>query len=542
MLSQPFMQHALLAGTAVALAAGLVGYFLVLRAQVFTADALSHVAFTGALAALAAGLDVRVGLFAVTLVVALGMAGLGRRARPDDVVIGGVFAWILGLGVLFLTVYTRSRSGTGDGSASVAVLFGSILGLSGPRALLAAVIAAGICLLLLAIARPLLFASLDEAVAAAAGVPVRLLGFGFLALVAATTAEATQVVGALLILGLVAAPAGAAIQLTDRPWRALGLSAAIAVGSVWLGLALSYAAPVLPPSFAILAVAGLAFAAATATGRWRTARPDGRARRAMKTGGGRRLRWLAVGLAVLATGWVFASPAHRPPLYDGVGFPDEPYRYVNPPPDSRQTEPPTVAQDTRSTSTGRPDLVPASLENGPHAQAYIPGATLGLPAGATEVTARMQPLAPAAPLPTDGTVWGNVYRLTLSSPPGPVSLTPSNDNSTYVDLRAPSADQPPPVVEALVAGSWHRLDTNRDGNDVYGADIIGLGDYALVRLGPTSPGAQPAAIGPGRGTAGAARATAWPTIVILAGMLTVVVAGIVAVRFTRRPGDRGTGG
>src|SRR5204862_2541554 len=88
MFAHPFMQHAFLAGTAVALAAGLVGYFLVLRAQVFTADALSHVAFTGALAAIAARLDAGIGLFAITILVALGMGGLGRRARPDDIVIG----------------------------------------------------------------------------------------------------------------------------------------------------------------------------------------------------------------------------------------------------------------------------------------------------------------------------------------------------------------------------------------------------------------------------------------------------------------------
>src|SRR2546423_2073803 len=108
MLAHPFMQHAFLAGTAVAVAAGLIGYFLVLRAQVFTADALSHVAFTGALAALAAGLDARLGLFAVTVLVALAMGALGQRAPPDDVVIGGGVAWILGLGVVFLTPYTTN--------------------------------------------------------------------------------------------------------------------------------------------------------------------------------------------------------------------------------------------------------------------------------------------------------------------------------------------------------------------------------------------------------------------------------------------------
>jgi len=271
MLTHAFMQHALLAGTAVALAAGLVGYFLVLRAQVFTADALSHVAFTGALGSLAAGLDVRLGLFAVTVLVALGMGTLGRRARLDDVVVGGVFAWILGLGVLFLSLYTSTRS-AGNGNGGVAVLFGSILGLSLSRAVASAVVGLVICAAILAMARPLLFASLDENVAAARGVPVRLLGFGFLALVGATAAEATQVVGALLILGLLAAPAGAASRLTTRPLRALGLSAVIAVGSVWLGLAASYVIPQLTPSFAILAVATATYLAAVAATRSGAAR------------------------------------------------------------------------------------------------------------------------------------------------------------------------------------------------------------------------------------------------------------------------------
>ena len=259
LFSHPFLGHAFLAGTAVALACGLVGYFLVLRAQVFTADALSHVAFTGALAALAAGLDPRVGVFALTVLVALAMGALGRRGRPDDVVIGGVFAWLLGLGVFFLSLYTTSRSGSGNGAASVSVLFGSIFGLSAARALTSALIALVISAVLVLIARPLLFASLDENVAAARGVPVRLLGFAFLALVGGTAAEASQVVGALLILGLLAAPAGAANRLTTRPLRALALSAAIAVGSMWIGLTVSYLADRIPPSFAILAAATLAY-------------------------------------------------------------------------------------------------------------------------------------------------------------------------------------------------------------------------------------------------------------------------------------------
>jgi zinc/manganese transport system permease protein len=256
----PFFQHALLAGTFIAAACGLVGYFLVLRAQVFTGDALSHVAFTGALAALAYGADPRIGLYAATIGGAVLLGTLGRRGRADDVAIGNAFSWILGLGVFFLTVYTTSRS-AGNGGAGVNILFGSIFGLSAGQAVTAALIGAAICLAVLAVARPLLFASVDEAVATARGVPVRLLGFAFLAVAGACAAEATQAVGSLLILGLLAAPAGAAQRLTVRPYLALALSPALAVAEMWTGLALSYAIPKTPPSFAVLATATAVYAA-----------------------------------------------------------------------------------------------------------------------------------------------------------------------------------------------------------------------------------------------------------------------------------------
>ncbi|MFJ1735683.1 metal ABC transporter permease [Streptomyces sp. NPDC088254] len=261
MLDQPFFRHALLAGTAIAAACGLVGYFLVLRAQVFTSDALSHVAFTGAVAALAFGYDPRLGLFGATIAVALLLGALGRRGRADDVAIGSVFSWVLGLGVFFLTLYTTTRS-TADSGAGVEVLFGSVFGLSSARAQLAAWVAAGICAAMLLLARPLLFASLDETVAAARGVPVRLLGMGFLALAGACAAEAVQAVGALLLLGLLAAPAGAAQRLTSRPYGGLALAVGLAVGEMWAGLALSHAAPALPPSFAIVSTAVAVYALA----------------------------------------------------------------------------------------------------------------------------------------------------------------------------------------------------------------------------------------------------------------------------------------
>jgi zinc/manganese transport system permease protein len=254
MLAHPFMRHAFVAGTAVAVAAGLVGYFLVLRAQLFTSDALSHVGFTGALAALALGVDQRVGLFTATITVGVAMGILGRRGRADDVVVGSTFAWILGLGVLFLAVYTTSHS-TANGTAGVNVLFGSIFGINVDQARFTAAASALVAAAVIVVARPLLFASVDEAVAAARGVPVQVLGIVFLGLAGATSAVATHTVGALLLLGLLAAPAGAALRLTARPYLAMGLSVAIAVSAMWGGLTLSYLAPRLPPSFAVVAVA-----------------------------------------------------------------------------------------------------------------------------------------------------------------------------------------------------------------------------------------------------------------------------------------------
>ncbi|MBS1879050.1 MAG: metal ABC transporter permease [Actinobacteria bacterium] len=263
MLAHEFMRNAFLAGTFVALACGLVGYFVVLRAQVFAGDALSHVAFTGALAAAAAGADIRLGLFVATVGVAAGIGALGRRARPDDVVIGSVFAWILGLGALFLSIFIAGSSGS-DGTAAVRVLFGSILGLSAGEARLAALIAAAACVALLALARPLLLSTLDPEVARGLGVPVRALGGAFLVILGAVAAEATQAVGALLLLGLLAAPGGAARLLSDRPWHGLALAAAIAVGSTWAGLVLSYEIESLPAGTAIVAVATAVFVFAAA--------------------------------------------------------------------------------------------------------------------------------------------------------------------------------------------------------------------------------------------------------------------------------------
>jgi len=271
MLGHPFMRHALLAGGAAALGSGAIGFIAFLRGQIFTADALGHAAFTGALAALVLGIDLRLGLYAGTLAVALGLGALDPRGHADDVVIGSVFAWILGLGVLFLALYAGTNN-AGNGAAGPAILFGSIFGLSAGQTWLAVAGALAAILVLLAIARPLLFASLDATIAAAQGVPVRALGLIFLALIGAIVAVETQVIGALLALGLLAAPPFAAQRLVARPFAALLLSAVLALAAVWGGLTIAYAVPRLPPSFAIIALAAaidLAVLLPAALRRWR---------------------------------------------------------------------------------------------------------------------------------------------------------------------------------------------------------------------------------------------------------------------------------
>jgi zinc/manganese transport system permease protein len=261
MFTHEFVRNAWLAGTFIALACGVIGWFVVARAQVFAGDALSHVAFVGAIAAAAVGLDERIGLFALTLALAGAMGVLGRRAQADDATIGITFAWILGVGVLLLTILATSAAGA-SGITTANTLFGSIYSLSTAAAVIAAAVALAAIAFVITAARPLLLATLDPELATLRGIPVRALGLAFLAALAVVSAESTQAVGALLLLGLIAAPGGAARALTARPYRGLALSGAIALLAMWGGLALSYTISALPASTAVIGLAAGAYAAA----------------------------------------------------------------------------------------------------------------------------------------------------------------------------------------------------------------------------------------------------------------------------------------
>ena len=260
-MTQEFVRNALIAGSAIALASGAVGYFLVLRAQVFAGDALSHVAFTGTLAAALAGNDLRVGLFAATVAVGVAFSALGDRAGENDTAIGVVFVWVLGLGVLFLDLFNRGSGGS-NGVIASRTLFGSIFSLTAAQTEVAVLIAVGILVGMTAIGRPLLFATAARETAAARGVRVGLIGAAFLGLLGLDAGEATQAVGALLLLGLLAAPAGAAARLTATPAVGIALSAGFALASVWIGITAAYLDSSLPPSSAIVGVAVAIYAVA----------------------------------------------------------------------------------------------------------------------------------------------------------------------------------------------------------------------------------------------------------------------------------------
>jgi zinc/manganese transport system permease protein len=234
MLEYEFMRTAFLAGGLVAILAGAVGFFLVLRNLTFAGHALSHVGFAGAAGSVLVGMSPLWGLLCFTLAAAIAMGLLGERLRGRDVAVGIVLSLALGLGVLFLYLYTSHAT------QATAILFGNVLGIApGTVWTLLGLSAAGL-LALAAISRPLLFATLAPEMAEAKGVSLRLVSVLFLALVAVAVAEAAQVVGVLLVFALMVGPAAAAQRLTSHVGRGIALSMALALAETWLGIALAY--------------------------------------------------------------------------------------------------------------------------------------------------------------------------------------------------------------------------------------------------------------------------------------------------------------
>jgi len=252
MLEYDFMRTAFAASGVVALVAGAVGYFLVLRGQTFAGHALAHVGFTGATGAVLLGVAPLWGLVMATLAAGIGMGAAGERLAQRDVAIGLVLALALGFGLLFLHFYTAFAT------QATALLFGNVLAVD--AATLRTLLALGAISLaaLAVISRPLLFASLQPELAEARGVSLRLYGVLFLAIVALATAECAQIVGVLLVFALMVGPAATAQRLTGGVGAGVLLSAVLALAEAWLGLALAWYTD-WPSSFWITALSAAAY-------------------------------------------------------------------------------------------------------------------------------------------------------------------------------------------------------------------------------------------------------------------------------------------
>jgi zinc/manganese transport system permease protein len=246
-----FLRNAFAAATIVAVVAGAIGYFLVLRAETFAGHALSHVGFSGATGAVLVGVSPLVGLTMFTILAGLGISLIGEKAQRD-VAIGLVLTVSLGLGLLFLHFYT-SYAGMATN-----LLFGNVLGISGQTVWVLLAMAAATLAGLIAIGRPLLFASLQPELAEAKGVPIGRLSAIFMVIVALATAQAVQIVGVLLVFALMVAPAATALRLTRRFATGIALSVGLAVAIAWTSLLLAVWTD-WPTSFWITALGGLGY-------------------------------------------------------------------------------------------------------------------------------------------------------------------------------------------------------------------------------------------------------------------------------------------
>ena len=242
-----FMRHAFEAGTVVAIVAGIIGYLVVLRRSSFAAHALSEIGFAGAAGMVLLGINPVFGLLGFTTVSGAGIAVLGKRASHRDVEIGSVLAFALGLGVLFISLYT------GYATEAYSILFGEILGISGSGVIVTLAVSLVILVVAALVYRPLLFASLDEEVAEAKGLHTVLLGIIFMVLLAAAVSIAIQVVGVLLIFALMVTPAATATRLAKKPLYAVAISVLISLFATWAGLFISFYEPY-PVSFFVVSI------------------------------------------------------------------------------------------------------------------------------------------------------------------------------------------------------------------------------------------------------------------------------------------------
>lgn len=260
LLSRDFVQQALVAAALLALVAGLIGPFIVMRQMSFAVHGSSELSLTGAAFALLTGLNVGLGALFGSALAAILFGLLGQRARERDSAIGVVMAFGLGLAVLFIHLYP-GRAGT-----SFALLTGQIVGVGYTGLALLSVVTVLVMAVLAVSYRPLLFATADPEVATARGVPVRALGIVFAALVGVTAAQGVQIVGALLVMSLLITPAAAAARVFTSPRATIVASVVFAELAAVGGLILSLA-PGVPVSVFVTTISFVIYLVCWAVGR-----------------------------------------------------------------------------------------------------------------------------------------------------------------------------------------------------------------------------------------------------------------------------------
>ena len=260
-LTTPFMTNAFIAGLCIALAAGVMGYFTIVRHSTFAAHALAHIGLPGATGAVLLGLPVSLGMGVFALGGALVIGALGKRVSEREIATGTVLAFATGLGLFF------ARLSSSASSQMQSILFGSSLTITTGQVIGFAVFDVLLVAVLAVIYRPLLFSSLDEQVAQAKGVPNGVMNVAFMAIMAGVITIAVPAVGTLLIFALVITPAATANILTGTPFRSMVVSGLLCLAAIWGGLVISAMFPA-PPSFIIVTLSTLFWAIAKGIEVW----------------------------------------------------------------------------------------------------------------------------------------------------------------------------------------------------------------------------------------------------------------------------------
>ncbi|MFT6834676.1 MAG: zinc/manganese transport system permease protein [Francisellaceae bacterium] len=231
MLEYSFMQHAFISGTIIAFVCGWISTFVILRRSAFAAHALGHTSLTGAAGAVLIGVSAISGQLIINLIAAFIMGLLGDKVKKNDLVIGIVLTFFLGLGAYFLFLYQNNYAG-----GVMSILFGNILAVSLNQIYVLCLLALIVIFVLIICMRPLLFASIDPTVASAKKVPIKLLNIIFFLLLAITVSMGCQIVGVLLVFALMVVPGAVAAQWCKQFYSLIGVSIIVAIATVWISL------------------------------------------------------------------------------------------------------------------------------------------------------------------------------------------------------------------------------------------------------------------------------------------------------------------